>query len=670
MNKIINKAFVALTAIFALTLFACVNEYEYDAAPVPGSASGTGPGQQVYFGSTAATIETPKTANSFEVVLKRVNVVGEAKVPVKIEMGEGSIYKTAANEVTFADSCSEASLTFTYNPDDIVYGTYYDIAISLGDSTQGTPYGLTSYAFKAGMSEWKKMAGKAIYRDDFINSLWGAGAQAWEVDIEESVVTPGRYRLIAPYSSDTDFRNNPLWGSDTEIEDYYLPSPDDDVNMVIDATDPDYVYIEACASGLKDLPTTGMMGFTSYAYYYMTVKGMTLEDLKASYGALFGTLKDGVISFRQPQTLLITIDGALKWYGNANNLFAIALPGYSLKDYAAEAEYTGLFTNPEGQAFAMFNLTLGADATDVKAVIVAADEDPAAVADLIAEGELEATEVEGGNIQMAVPEDANGKLMAVFVVFDGTDVKTVATAEFEYYTGAQPWKALGTGYYTDDFVFTLYGDSQTGLLNTPLTYEVNIEESTETPGLYRLKQCYNYIAELFQVEGGKKDIEIHAESPSAVYFMKQATGLDLGEGEFSIESEAGFVIDYYSKNYTLEQVIAAIPQVFGKVTDGIITMPSLPRTDEEGNPRYDDDHNPLIYQGTVYFGNNELYAGLNGGFKVVLPSAASSVKAKARSAERATKFINRLNAYNIKKLTRKPMSRKQMPLVKAKAWRK
>lgn len=43
------------------------------------------------------------------------------------------------------------------------------------------------------------------------------------------------------------------------------------------------------------------------------------------------------------------------------------------------------------------------------------------------------------------------------------------------------WKSLGTGYYTDDFVVPVFNQ-------TPIsyTYEVEVQESTSTPGLYRI----------------------------------------------------------------------------------------------------------------------------------------------------------------------------------------
>ena len=88
--------------------------------------------------------------------------------------------------------------------------------------------------------------------------------------------------------------------------------------MIIDATDPDFVYFQYFDSGLLDLPDEGMLGMTSYVWYWLR-NGNDLESIKAARPSYFGKLKDNVITFETPKTLLMTMNGEneLKWYGNA-----------------------------------------------------------------------------------------------------------------------------------------------------------------------------------------------------------------------------------------------------------------------------------------------------------------------------------------------------------------
>ena len=634
-----NIKYGLLTLAVALGLAACSNnEYEYTPAEVT-------PGAQVFFPLTnKSSVDLTISSTTFNIPVQRTDSAEALTVGLKVEGDTKGIY-TFPSTVSFAANQAKTNISVGVDNTKLQYDSLQTVTVTITDEKNTTPYGPSAYTFKVGapspLTPW--VTNPTAFRN---------GGGIGEVSMRQNTAQPD----VVQFKIDA-------WGAG---DDFYT---DEGVEVILDGTwDADL--------GVYRI----YLPFTNTGYHTSTYdEDVYVSDIVtyAQWRTANGATDDTgwpLITWERTPSYYDPVSGKFSLYmsyfisrGSFGQSYEyLQMDGFYVPDYSAKLTYKGVLNGVDDLTYAAADLELGVDANDVRAIVMTQDDDASAVADALAAGELEGLAVEGGRIEVPfdAEELATPKLRLIVAVIEEGEVLSVAQANFEFYSGAAPWTSLGKGYFTDDIVLTSYY-----AMNAP-TYEVEIQENSTTPGLYRLKQCYNYIAELFQVEGGKKDIEIHAESPSAVYFMKQATGLDLGEGEFSIESEAGFVIDYYSKNYTLEQVIAAIPQVFGKVTDGIITMPSLPRTDEEGNPRYDDDHNPLIYQGTVYFGNNELYAGLNGGFKVVLPSAASSVKAKARSAERATKFINRLNAYNIKKLTRKPMSRKQMPLVKAKAWRK
>lgn len=623
MNKILKSAFVALIATMGLTMTSCVNEYDYDGANAVG--------EQVYFGADMGkVIETPKSASSFSVMVRRINTHGALTVPVTITQSEGSIYTPAAQEVTFADGADAAPLIFTYNPDDVVYGTYYDITCSLNDASLGSPYGETSYSFQAGATAWVDMDGKATYIEDFVGIFFGVEHVTYEVAIQRNTVEDGYYRLVNAYGKAYPYNAEDEY--DTS-KDYYL---------TVNATDPDYVYVDESPTGMDW--GYGNFSFWSLPGYFLS-KGYSIEEVKANYGAYFGKMKDGIITMPKGSLLISMADyQGGSYYQGGDGVFTIALPGYSIADLSAEITYSGIFTDAANQVFAVGNLTLGEDAKNVKAIVMPADADPNAVADAIAAGELEAIDVVAGAIQVPIPEDMTGKLQIIVVVLnDEGEVKTVATAPFEYYGGGgSPWTSLGVGYYTDDFVVPFYGDPS----YPPYTYEVEIEESTETPGLYRIRNAYAPVAEAFGETGGEKDILIHAENPNGVYFLTQPIGIDFGKGEFSIVSYGGDDVEYFTEQYgvTPEQVIAAFPEDFGTLEDGVITLPYLTATDSEGNIKKDSNGDPIKFQGYLYRSDGGAwYSCRNGAFALVLPSANAAARAKAKRRAAAADFEYRLN---------------------------
>ena len=615
-----KKSFIytmLLTVGVMLGITACSSDNNWQ----PGSVSG----QQVFFSNNlGSSYEISPTENSFSVQVSRYDKSGALNVPLTVTMNEGSIFNVPTS-VSFADGQDVANLVISYNPADIVYGKYDTITVVLNDAAVTTPYGISTYKFTAGVTEWVKLKGSGLYRDDFIGSLWSSvGNQVWDVDIYESAITPGRYKVATPYSPDYGFRKSKLWSNEEEILGYWKNTGNCD--MIIDATDPDFVYFQYFDSGLLDLPDEGMLGMTSYVWYWLR-NGNDLESIKAARPSYFGKLKDNVITFETPKTLLMTMNGEneLKWYGNANGMLAIALPGGVFSDYSASVVYEGIFTNPAGEVFAMGSLTLGPDATNVKGIVMPANVDANAVADAIAAGELEAADVAAGSFQLPISEEMSGKLQIIIAVIDGEDVKTVATAEFEYYGGgANPWKSLGQGYFVDDMILPLFSYD-------PEPYPVDIEESTSTPGLYRLVKMYSAVAADFGVVSGTGDVLVHAENPNGVYIPLQPLELTIGSnGPFSLSTDAGELVEKYG----FDAVYAQLPNIFGKLADGIITFPVLEGENSAGNP--------VNYQTWVYLGEKAYFGGRNGAFQIVLPGV------QAQSMKRAADFSRRLNGAKLK----------------------
>jgi hypothetical protein len=168
---------------------------------------------------------------------------------------------------------------------------------------------------------------------------------------------------------------------------------------------------------------------------------------------------------------------------------------------------------------------------------------------------------------------------------------------------------------------------------------VEIQESTTTPGVYRIKNAYATLCGMFGMDGGEEDIIVHAENPAGVYILTQTTGFVADYGNFAINTYGGEEVEYCVAAYgvTPEKVIETFPADFGQLENGVITFPMIGAENADGPIIDEGTGQQLMYQGFLYGGEEYWFAGLNGASKIVLPGAPESVKTKARKAAAATK---------------------------------
>lgn len=399
MKQIVIKSYLAVVTLVALALSACSSDYEYTGALTPAN--------QVYFnGNQASTIEVSKQNSSFNITINRVGSEGSLTVPLTFTADEGNIY-TVPTSVTFADGATTAPVTITYNPDDVQYGTYVGGTISVSGTGIDTTYGLASFKFAAGATEWADIETNGSigsYREDMLTTWYSLDNVVYDVKIQKSVVNEGMYRLVNPYGKAFPYNED---GDYDTSKDYY---------WVINATDPDYVYFESFNSGMAW--SYGEFFFTSYVAYYMA-KGTPLETIKSSKPEWFGTLKDGIITM-PAKTMLESManynSGGL-YYGNTNGMLAVALPGYVIADYTVTGAYSGRFTDASENDFAQFTLTLAEDVAAVKYALIPATGNVDATVQGIIDGSIESGEATAsGDVRVAY--DGTGKYILVVVIYN------------------------------------------------------------------------------------------------------------------------------------------------------------------------------------------------------------------------------------------------------------
>ena len=155
--------------------------------------------------------------------------------------------------------------------------------------------------------------------------------------------------------------------------------------------------------------------------------------------------------------------------------------------------------------------------------------------------------------------------MKKFIYACALAAASLATPGFD--AQAETWKPLGTGYLRDDIITVSY------ILSDYYEFEVEIQESEETPGRYRLVNAYRNCPRLSEdvfPEDATNYLIVDASDPVHVYIEQGGTSYYIGQDQqLCLWSIAD---DYYNNKYG-NWTLADEEGVCGKLEDGIITFP-------------------------------------------------------------------------------------------------
>ena len=429
MKKIFSFSVALLT--LALGFVACNDDDDDYQAGVPTST------QQVYFSNAMkTTIEISPSESSFQLPILRGNAAGALTVALNVTVPEGSIF-SAPSQVSFADGSKQANIEFSYDPTKIQYGRYDTITVAIADASLATQYGLSSFTFTAGVTDWKAMEGKGYYREDFLTAFFGVDNIVIPAEFEENFIEPGKYRIKNLYGADYPYNDPGDWFTDN---DYYL---------TINAVDPTAVYVERSNLGFDW--TYGEFSISSYAYELMA-KGQSLADVKAAHPEYFGTLVNGIITM-PANSLLIAMadypsDAPGSWYtSNPSGLFCVALPGYAIADYGIEFTKDGVAFDAANNEYVKGILTLGPDVESASFVVAPISEDGDSILAGLMDGSIEGQEAAAGTNKIEGAVKGSGNYAIYVVAFAGGEAVNSAAVGFIHRSPAETWTTVGTGTY-------------------------------------------------------------------------------------------------------------------------------------------------------------------------------------------------------------------------------
>ena len=412
------KKLLYFLAVAGTTMFAssCTDDLEYTPAGQPS-------GQQVYFAvDLAETINLEENSSSVTIPVSRV--VTDEAASFSIFATEESGLFTIPSTVNFAAGESTANLVITYTYSALTQDQAYSCTLTIGDTENTSPYGMTSYEFSLiAPSPWTSL-GEGTLTDDVITAAFDVENQVFTVEIQESDNTPGMYRIVDPYIDNRYTLRASESGSSSNYSCY----------LVIDCTNPDAVTI---------------------AKQNMGILGTDLGDFQMESTSP-GTLVNGVITFPKGGIELSFTGYQSAFQANKNGLFKVVLPGAS--DVAAPAvtvAYKGSFIDAaSNKSNAVLDFTLNETATSYKFAVVEGNiaKNEAALTETagkIVDGSLESTEGTASG-SVLYPLAVSGTFTVVAVPFNAEgDAGAAAATAFIYSAeGAPDIVQVQTGNYT------------------------------------------------------------------------------------------------------------------------------------------------------------------------------------------------------------------------------
>ena len=523
-------------------LISCTNEYEYDGT---GTWNATENYSNVAFEKASEEIELePTVETKYEFTMTRKNTDTEVIVPFVIEENTDDVFKVGEVKFAVGDSVATGVVTF----DNAEVGKPYTLKLAVtdpnlvSDYSKGIVYSLTINRVKwnpAGfvIQNGERYDGYAMYTEDIFTTFFSVENLTYPVKVQERDDMPGYFRVINPYGESYPYN---------EEGDY---DPTVDSYIIIDATDPDKVYIPKACYMATDWGY-GQFVIWDFAGYYLN------QDDAASAEPYFGTYKNGKITFPAGSLLLAMTNynsGGL--YGsNGSGLFALVidptLDPYkaSIKtDFKWEALYNGAFTSEQLGSTGNANLYKGTCVVNTDAC------DSVFTADYGTAYYIESPYTEGYNLYFSV---LNGKVKTI----EGYEVQSTGIESM----GAEVFAKInqGTSSFSDTEVVLnitfqnedgsiVYGTANETLSNityTPVgvgtyTYVALVSSPASVPGFTMSKrddkEDVYMIEQWFAPFGGSANLTFTwNKKDNTCTIPTQTTSLDIGEGEIFISDLA------------------------------------------------------------------------------------------------------------------------------------
>jgi hypothetical protein len=422
---------MAFTAMAAL--FSCTEKSTYEPGPQPSGA-------QYYFSADQATaVNITPTTKSVSVDVFRVDTGSASTATVSVSDESGLISSGSSVTANFAAGSNKATLTFPIKPEDWEFAKGYPVTFTIFDET--TPYGKSELTVT-----YKYPTPLTLLGNGKVTESYFTGGE-WTPKVYRSDIDPNEYHI------------EKFMGSKSATLIIHVTKPGD-VFGGKTFTKADLVYYDDTNSGLTYASIGGSSDDAIYVCHPCGFNSTGDSEEKWIYNRVAVYQENGIPAIVEiaPFYYMFGLGG---WNKSAAPTITIVFPGYEPKDYAVEAEYEGLFTDPDGASFGQAAVTLGADIENGVAVVVRGDleEDIEAGLALLASGDESVVSFTGDSVRVPLPEDAHTGVYSIVIggVAEG-EIQEATYVSF-FYQGetetvdwdwlAGEWLAADYSYYNE-----------------------------------------------------------------------------------------------------------------------------------------------------------------------------------------------------------------------------
>lgn len=372
-------------------------------------------GNGVYFPTTAASVQFfVEGQTQLQIPVCRSVDTEAFEIQVISDTTNPEIF-TFPDYAQFAAGELETVFTITIDASAVEQGVEYGISLLLSDNDNLSSYGAPSYEFTAMIDPWIDLEGEGTFEDYFLFE------ETYKVKIRRHVNNPNMYRVVDP------------WSDGLEAEGYVeagiaASTYSDHFDFVVDPETGLITYEDTLYA-----LSTAAVGVSGNFYLFHPSK----YNLEVSYNR---QLMDGVFQIAP----LVANEAGQGWsYATEPTIF-ICLPGCVNIQPQMAAEYAGTFTDPDGNAEAVFEVVTNSDVSTYLWSVVDAEADlNAALAAMISgedpnvQEEIGAEALEGTELRYFL--DTPGSYVALFLpkaansgeVIYGTPI----AVEFEFSIG-------------------------------------------------------------------------------------------------------------------------------------------------------------------------------------------------------------------------------------------
>lgn len=590
----LNKIFSMLAcAALMAGAYACTDKVEPTPSPVAGN-------DEVYFPYTESSeISIPSDATMIPVTVNRVDASAEATVAIASKITapkideDGNVVKDEAGNpiieditdvfsvptsVTFPVDVKEVTLEIGVDFQKVDMDRSYSLDLTIEDA-HATSYGMAHRVYTAiylPWTEWELYSDSepGIYQ---MSAMWSY-EYATAVGIRKSLLSEDleQYLCFSPFSDldweqviNLDKSRTMMVGED----ECYMIWMEEAINTTIVNTNyGEVMYYTDAFNYFRDYwKGGGQFDSDEQVISFMNGNNSNGTIFPISY---YNPNEGRFYLYMLPFISLGTFEGSWE---------TLQLPGDFVQNYF-NFNYNGSMVNNDDQEFALVEVLPSAD-IDHFASIVA----PGALTDEEIRAEQDRIAVDpdiqlcyDGSLTIAYPFTTEGKYTVIAVGFDkNNEVICRGSKTFTFTPNRdQSWQDLGNCSYTDG-IFT-------GLFLNALaisTWDVPIQESKETPGLYRLVNPYKnwaYTEALeWEIVQGKHYLVINAADPNGVLMPKSPLGIYVTD-EYTYAGETQPYGEVSACSYgwmrmvedgwTLQRVKTA--RLAGKLEDGVISFPT------------------------------------------------------------------------------------------------